>query len=316
MILNEAPENILESLRSDPGDDSEYQPPHELKKYSYPIAIPLRADPPILMNWPERIIPDSTNQEQTALLCDYEMLVNANSRAGKDRQEALAHFALGIVLDNLEKPEKSIPHYLRFLEVMMDENDRDCVTVAFNVLGVDFQLLGPAYLKHSVYCHKKYSDLADEEGKFLSGVNTGLLYLNCSMLPQAKNSFQAALKHAIETQSNHAQAIAIAFQALVSIAANKLRVAKVCLERYLQLAVSLRDAVAQAKASLNLGHVCWEEGDTEMSEKYYLQAIRAANFFGIGDIEKNANVCLGMMRSQKPRKSKTTISVDITNNVL
>jgi len=128
MLQEETSEEILETLKSEPEivEDTYKNDQSPLsKKYAFPISLPLRADPPRIMNWPERLLPDKTRKEQLQLVQDYEMLISANQRAEKEIEEAYARFSLGIVLDNLERPEEALPYYLRFLEVMLAENDQE-----------------------------------------------------------------------------------------------------------------------------------------------------------------------------------------------
>jgi len=159
--------------------------------------------------------------------------------------------------------------------------------------------MGRGYFKHSAYCHKKHSELADEEGKFLASVNLGLLYLSVNSPEKTKNCFKAALKHSIQMQSHHAQAISIGFQGLANIASSDFKTAKACFERYCQLSNHIRDVSGQAKASLNLAHIAAYEKDMETAEQLYQQAIRVCSLYSDSTIETTAKISLGLLRSQK-----------------
>ena len=73
--------------------------------------------------------------------------------------------------------------------------------------------------------------MPDEESKFLSGVNAGILYLNAGMLGKAEQAFQTGLRFGVLMDSAQAQSIAICFQGLANIAKGDWLTAQSCMER-------------------------------------------------------------------------------------
>jgi len=80
-------------------------------------------------------------------------------------------------------------------------NDSHGEALAYNCIGVDYQLIGDQdsdYIKKAIEYHNLHEQLADINGKFLASINLGLCY---DRLQDQKNSifyFQNALKYSIQ----------------------------------------------------------------------------------------------------------------------
>ena len=75
-------------------------------------------------------------------LKDYEMLAFGCRRAGKIRDEGRAYYSIGVLYDNIKKYKKGIEYYQKFLQVCKSISDSHGEALAYNCIGVDYQLLG------------------------------------------------------------------------------------------------------------------------------------------------------------------------------
>jgi tetratricopeptide (TPR) repeat protein len=194
---------------------------------------PHRIELPLFFNTPTRTSEDhsllnKTTQEEGARLDertdnatyitvmrrlkDYEMLAFGCRRAGKVRDEGRAYYSIGVLYDNIKKYKKAVELYLKFLQVCKSINDSHGEALAYNCIGVDYQLLGeadPEYAKKAIEYHLLHEGLADVNGKFLACINLGLCH---DRLGDQKNSvfyFQNALKHSIQMSNLSGQSVAM-----------------------------------------------------------------------------------------------------------
>lgn len=105
-------------------------------------------------------------------LQDYSMIATACSRAGRRRDEALAHYGCAVLHENSGKLSRAVVGYNRMLEAASIADDHASRLIAQNCLGA---------LKHrladydtAVEHHKKHLELADANGKFPAHLNLGL----------------------------------------------------------------------------------------------------------------------------------------------
>ena len=117
-----------------------------------------------------------------------------------------------MLYDNIKKHKKAIEFYLKFLQVCKSINDTHGEALAYNCIGVDYQLLGDAeseYTQKAIEYHHLHEELADVNGKFLASINLGLCY---DRLGDQKNSiyyFQNALKFSIQMSNLSGQSLAV-----------------------------------------------------------------------------------------------------------
>lgn len=141
------------------------------------------------------------------------MLAFGCRRAGKVRDEGRAYYSIGVLYDNIKKYKKAIEYYKKFLQVCKSINDNHGEALAYNCIGVDYQLIGEAdstYIQKAIEYHSIHEQLADVNGKFLAAINLGICY---DRLEDQKNSvfwFQNALKHSVQMSNLSGQSLAIA----------------------------------------------------------------------------------------------------------
>jgi tetratricopeptide (TPR) repeat protein len=74
-------------------------------------------------------------------LKDYEMLAFACRRAGKIRDEGRSYYSMGVLYDNIMKYQKAVECYDKFLQVCKSIGDSHGEALAYNCIGVDYQML-------------------------------------------------------------------------------------------------------------------------------------------------------------------------------
>jgi len=265
-----------------------------LADYLY-AAGPLRAEPPPVMKWPTR---HDSESESKSKLKDFEMLFETSRRSGQLRNEANAQFCLGLLNDNLGRLRKAITHYKAFLRIVTKFQDESAAAIGYNCLGVDFQLLGQQYESEALACHNQHYALlqksSDIDGKFICNTNLGLIYASRNEANLAVRHHQEALRFAIRSDSEPAQAIAISNIGLASVLKGDYTSARSCMERYLDLCQKARDMQGQARAFHNLGGIACHQGAARSAKNFYEQAIRAAGYIADGRLESQAKVALGI----------------------
>ncbi|ETO30090.1 hypothetical protein RFI_07033 [Reticulomyxa filosa] len=105
------------------------------------------------------------------------------------------------------------------------------VTAVYNALAVDYQLLGSGYFNHSLYYHLLYRDSVKSDDRFVAHINIGLLLLRCGKVHLSLNQQLHALKYAVSSQSDIAQAIAISNIGLCQVVLSNWDIARACLEK-------------------------------------------------------------------------------------
>ena len=179
-------------------------------------------------------------------LKDYEMLAFGCRRAGKVRDEGRSYYSIGVLYDNIKKFKKAIEYYQKFLQVCKSINDNHGEALAYNCIGVNYQLLGESdssNFQKAIEYHSLHEQLADVNGKFLASINLGLCY---DRLDDQKNSvfwFQNALKHSVQMSNLSGQSLAIANIGKIgtkSLSENKDKM-KLFVEKYLKLSEEMHD---------------------------------------------------------------------------
>ena len=136
--------------------------------------------------------------------------------------------------------------YQKFLNVCKSINDSHGEALAYNCIGVDYQLLGeadPEFTKKAIEYHSLHENLADVNGKFLASINLGLCF---DRLGDSKNSiyhFQNALKHSIQMSNITGQSVAMGNIGKIGtkdLSENKDKM-KIFVEKYLKLSAEMRD---------------------------------------------------------------------------
>ena len=165
-----------------------------------------------------------------------------------------------MLYDNIKKHRKAVDYYLKFLQVCKSINDSHGEALAYNCIGVDYQLLGeadPELTKKAIEYHSLHENLADINGKFLASINLGLCY---DRLGDNKNSifhFQNGLKYSIQMSNISGQSVAMGNIGKIGtkdLSDNKDKM-KIFVEKYLKLSSELKDERAEMEGCLKLGMI-------------------------------------------------------------
>ena len=216
------------------------------------ISEPLRLDPPAQWGAPPHRPPGaprakstgpSTNARMNNKTQDFAMLASACRRAGRLKEEAVAHYCSGVLFDNAGQRGRAKDCYAKMLAAAQacadDGASRAACMVAHNRLGVNLMSLGQpeAALTH----HETHLELADAPGKFVAHLNLGLAQAALGDLEPAATNYRHALRAAIRSGSMQGEAVACGNLALVGKQSGDLETARACLDRYLQLTEALAD---------------------------------------------------------------------------
>jgi tetratricopeptide (TPR) repeat protein len=211
-------------------------------------------------------------------LKDYEMLAFACRRGGKIRDEGRSYYSIGVLYDNIQKYHKAVEYYEKFLQVCKSIGDSHGEALAYNCIGVDYQMLGEKDVTHiekAVEYHNKHEQLADTNGKFLASINLGLCY---DRLGDYKNSvywYQSALKHSVKMSNLVGQSLAIGNIGKIGakgLNENKDKM-KVFVEKYLKLAKEMRDEKGEMNGCLKLGLISGSKKNFEEGRENFLRAL-------------------------------------------
>ena len=191
-----AEENLnVNSIKNEPLGNNRFEKFPALKK-------PLRVELPSYFNTPQRtnftiittefgakrsslpaIKPTIDSEEQLRVrkrLKDYQLLAQACKRGKKPKDEGRAYYSMGVLLDNMGVFAKSIECYHKFLEICKILNDKHGEALAYNCLGVAYQLLAlngnNDLYKEAITYHMKHKEISDVHGKFIAYINLGLVY--------------------------------------------------------------------------------------------------------------------------------------------
>lgn len=87
---------------------------------------------------------------------------------------------MGVLYDNMGKYKQALNYYRQFLAICKSIGDTHGEALAYNCLGVDFQMLGDlgeeGMYQKAIEAHSKHRDLADNAGKFIAHVNLGIVF--------------------------------------------------------------------------------------------------------------------------------------------
>jgi len=215
----------------------------------------------------------------TRRLKDLTYIAQACKRAGKIREEGRAYYSMGVLYDNLKDHHKAIQYYKKFLSLCRSINDVNGEALAYNCLGVDYQILGDLgdkeMYQQSLKYHEKHKDIGNLAGKFTSSINLGMLY---SSLGDEKNAIlcqQHALRLAIELSDSNSQGIAIGNLGKIGtleMSDNKTRM-MAFVEKYLKLCKTKDNKQGEGDAYLKLGQILADEKNYNDGIKSYQKAL-------------------------------------------
>eukprot|EP00949_MAST-11_sp_MAST-11-sp1_P002191 g2191.t1 len=259
--------------------------------------------------------------EMRTKLRDYEMLAASCARGERLKQEGIAHYAMGVLHDNMREYRKAIRRYNNFVSVCQQTNDVVGAALAFNSIGIDYTAMADAcdrekggdsgspidrfavpelsdekrgYLEKSIEFHEQHLQIADERGSFVAHCNLGVAHDRAGNFAKAARHHQDALRLAIHLQSSHGQCIAVGNLGLVAVRQGDLATARACLDQHLQLVRSLRDPSAESSACQYLGLLANMQGEYAQASRYFEESRRLAQGTGETGIAKLASCSLGM----------------------
>ena len=169
--------------------------------------------------------------------------------------------------------------------------------LACNSIGVDYQLMGDAYVKQAIQYHTKHLEVADVPGKYIAHVNLGLCYAALGMSDDAVTNHQHALRYAIRMCSLAGESLACGNLGMIASAADgDIPTAKACAERQLQLARTLNDNRGKGDAYRQLGVLSNIQGAYDEAVHYFEQAMHLAQQEADEHVSNSARCCIGVAK--------------------
>jgi len=288
------------------------------------LNVPQRIELPVYFNTPQRVelgarknirVRTATGSSRTMQnfvsvdsnrklnsqkrLKDYGMLAFACKRAGKARDEGRAYYSMGVLCDNVGKQKKAVESYMKFLQVCKQIGDTHGEALAYNCIGVDYQILAEEnekFYKDSIYYHNKHKEIADVAGKFLAHVNLGIIYAALGDNEKSSINHQFALRYAIQMSSIAGQSVAIGNLGQIGSGTigGDYDKTRMFVERYLNLSAELKDRKGEGGAYLQLGHLSNTKGDFDNSTRLYYRAMKIAEETGDKETHSDAKCSFGV----------------------
>jgi len=138
----------------------------------------------------------SVNRRQASQtkIKDQEMLAFACRRANKPRNEALAYYNMGVLLDNDKELEKANACYEQYLQASRAVGDAKGEQLALNSMAINMFKLGR--YEEAIDLSNQHLQIADVAGKFVAHCNLGLAYAAMDELEQSSLNHRQALRWA------------------------------------------------------------------------------------------------------------------------
>ena len=165
---------------------------------------------------------------------------------------------MGILCDNIGKIKEAISYYEKFLEICKNIKDRHGESLAYNCIGVNYQLMAEIdakYYEEAILFHTKHEKIADVNGRFLAYINLGLCFDTVGDHQNSIKNYQEALRHSVKMSNLVQQSLAIGNIGKIGamgLHQNKEKM-KVFVEKYLQLSDELRDPKGKINALMKMG---------------------------------------------------------------
>ena len=214
---------------------------------------------------------------------------------------------MGVLNDNIGKLKEGINNYKKFLQVCKTVGDVHGEALAYNCIGVNYQLLAQSdakFYQEAIDHHIKHEQLADINGKFLASINLGLCYDNLGDMKAATNYYQNALRYSIKMANQVGQTIAfgnLGRIAMKGVTQNEEKM-KIFIEKYLQLTTELKDKNGEVKGLLKMGNLQMKNGEFQQGKEIFLKALQIAELtensdqfskakcgFAIANVENHLN---------------------------
>eukprot|EP00906_Rhabdomonas_costata_P001975 RCo003119 len=209
---------------------------------------------------------------------DYQLLAEACQRAGKARMEGHAYYKMGEHL--AQRPEtlnSSLKYFQSYLNICRRLSDLQGEAKALNCLGIAYQELGgEENLRRALECHQQHAEISDAAGIFIANTNMGLILGQLRDWAGAVRHHKLALQYAVRAGDKQAEALAVANLGLMGRSQGDVSMAKVCIERHLDLSKDLNDERAALQANEQLGLLCASKGEWAESSRNLMVALELA----------------------------------------
>lgn len=207
-------------------------------------------------------------------LRDHATLARASQRAGDTNAEARAHFARGVLHDAEGALDAAIAAYTLYLAACRRAGDVAGELVAYNHLGIDYQVRGDADSLHAaVACHTRHAEMADAAGQFVAHHNIGLCMAALGQDDVAAQHFEQALRLATERGDAAGEALAAGQLGAALGRLQDSTLARQLIERRMAIAESLGSTAERAVAYRQLGELCASLGDVEGARAHFERSI-------------------------------------------
>jgi len=256
--------------------------PKGFKTNSSPVLFDsIDAQQPLKLQYdPSQIRFGSSGSSTTGAksLKDFKMMAETCNRAGKHRMEALAHYKLATMYEDLQKPAQAITHYRKFLHICQGLKDEVGTSLALNRLGVIFQILGGnENFKTALEYHIRHWEIADTQSKIVAHINMGLVFQYGSQdYENAGEHYRMAFQYALEIGDKQGESIALNNLGALGKDSGDFVTAQACIERHLLLSENMQDGRSATDAYQQLGMLASHKGNTENAVKMLNKARQIA----------------------------------------
>mmetsp|Transcript_28643 Transcript_28643/g.37537 ORF Transcript_28643/g.37537 Transcript_28643/m.37537 type:complete len:424 (-) Transcript_28643:254-1525(-) len=243
---------------------------------------------------------------------DLSTLASSSRRGGRIETEALAHYSLGVLYDNIGMLNKAIDSYLSYLDTTKRLRDPVQEALALNCLGVNCMHLAMGedtsfgevevsqstqdLIRQALDYHNSHLMITDEGGSCVAHTNLGLCHSALGSHAEAAKHHQEALRMALKTQSLGAQALAVGNLGLLAMRQGDAETARACLEQHLQLVQGLRDVAAEVNAWTQMGNLATIQNDHGEAARCFGKAADICEINGEISTLKRLNCMIGIAR--------------------
>eukprot|EP01016_Furgasonia_blochmanni_P032392 TRINITY_DN3341_c0_g1_i8.p1 TRINITY_DN3341_c0_g1~~TRINITY_DN3341_c0_g1_i8.p1 ORF type:complete len:417 (+),score=55.72 TRINITY_DN3341_c0_g1_i8:161-1411(+) len=215
---------------------------------------------------------------------DYSILAFACKRAGKVKDEGRAYYSMGVLRDNTGEYSKAIQEYTKFYEICKLIGDRHGEGLAYNCIGVDYQLIGDQKndrecYYHALKYHQMHYDLSDDAGKFIASLNMGLVHAKLGEHKEGSQHHQEALKYAVKISNPHSQSLAIANLGKIgewNVTNDPYRLQSF-VEKYIDISKEMRDVAGEQRAYVKLGALLADQGEYSKGAESFEKALKLSS---------------------------------------
>jgi len=262
------------------------------------------------------IITDDVQTQRTRkMMRDARTLATACRRAGKEEQEATAHFRMGVLHDNLSQFAEAIQSYQQYMQICRKHEDRPGEALACNCIGVNHHLLARRldsrtdakgkkgrewHLSEAMRHHREHLELArdDQNGQFIAHSNLGLVASVIGDSTTAVTHHQLALKLAMLSQDALKQSTAVGNLGVQAKLDGDLGTAMHCMQERLQLVGQAQDLKAESQTLQELGGYAMQSGDFASASDLFAQAKDLAEASGVSGLSKSAKCQFGVAKGK------------------